>query len=260
MFTLKEIVQATGGKLFHAFKIRKIKGVSTNSRTLKKGELFIAIQGQKFDAHHFIPNVIEAGASAVVISKKEFIPKIEIPTVLVADTTKALGNIASFHRQRFKIPVVAITGSAGKTTTKEMIAAVLQTQYKVLKNFKTENNQFGVPLTLLQLRKSHEIVVMEIGTNHFGDIRWLTQVLQPTVAIFTNIGESHLEFLKNPAGVFREKSDLIRYQSLRGHIIFNSDDEQLKKIYFLNPIPEISYKEELLGMRPVVINKNLEMI
>lgn len=220
----------TKGRLLGKEARVRIKGISTNSRSLKKGELFIAIKGERFDGHDFLKEVVKKGASALLVSSRKNVPKISVPIILVRDTTKALGDIAHSYRSRFNIPVIAITGSAGKTTTKEMIAAVLNKRFAVLKNFRTENNQYGVPLTLLKLKKSHKAVIIELGTNKFGDIRWLTKVAEPTIALFTNIGESHLEFLRSSAGVFKEKSDLVRYKKPSGVIIFNADDPLLKKI------------------------------
>jgi len=138
--------------------------------------------------------------------------------------------VAGAYRAQFPIPVIAITGSAGKTSTKEMIAAVLGARYHVLKNKKTENNQFGVPLTIFKLKRSHDILVIELGTNRFGDIPWLAQIVRPNIAIFTNIAPAHLEGLKNISGVFREKFSLVKYMPADGLVIFNRDDAVLRKI------------------------------
>ena len=167
---------------------------------------------------------------AVVVSKKKSWPNKKIPIIRVKKTTDALGHLARAHRDRFPIPVIALTGSAGKTTTKEMTAAILKTRFKVLKNMGTQNNHIGVPMTLLGLKKSHEIVVLELGTNRFGDIPWLTYVANPTVAILTNIGESHLELLKSPKDVFREKSALVGRMRAGGVVIINNDDRFLRKL------------------------------
>lgn len=208
----------------------KISGVSIDSRKAARGDVFIAIKGKNFDGHNFIKQVSGKSVAAVVVSKKNMIVKKDVTVIYVADTTKALGMIARFYRDKFKIPVIAITGSAGKTTAKEMIAAVLETQYRVLKNIATENNHIGVPMTLLRLNKSHQAVVVELGTNHFGEIRWLTTIANPTVAVMMNIGESHLEFFKNLAGVFKEKSQLVKNMEGHGVVVFNNDDKFLQKI------------------------------
>lgn len=208
----------------------KFKGVSIDSRSFKSGYLFVAIKGDKFDGHDFIEQ-IKKKAGGVVVAQKPFVKVPEnTPVILVKDTTKALGYMARYVRLRAKVPVVAITGSSGKTTTKEMVAAILGSRYKVLKNIGTQNNHIGVPLTLLQLDKTHKVVVVECGTNQFGDIPWLADVCRPEVVIFTNIGESHLERLKTPAGVFREKFFLTKYLDKKGTVITNSDDPYLRKI------------------------------
>jgi UDP-N-acetylmuramoyl-tripeptide--D-alanyl-D-alanine ligase len=151
--------------------------------------------------------------------------------VIVAhDTVKALGRLARHHRCRFKIPLIAITGSAGKTTTKEFIASVLKRKFRVLYNAGTENNQIGVPMTLLKLRASHEAAVLELGTNHFGEIDWLAQNTLPTVAVFTNIGASHLAGFGNPEGVLKEKLTLIDHLAKNGRVILNADDTLLRTV------------------------------
>ena len=141
--------------------------------------MFIAIKGDVFDGHDFIDAVIAHGVGVVVVHKPLELKDPEISVILVKDTIRALGDIARFHRLRFKIPVIALTGSAGKTTTKEMIAAVLGRKYKVLKNEGTQNNHIGVPLTLLKLKADHQMVVLECGTNRPGDIIWLADVARP---------------------------------------------------------------------------------
>lgn len=218
------------------------RDVTTDSRAARKGSLFIAIVGPRNDGHDYIGQAIEQGASAVLVSQAVKITSAAVWVIQVKDTTQALGELAAYHRSRFDIPVVAVTGSAGKTTTKEMIAAVLGRRYNVLKNNKTENNQYGLPMTLLKLRPRHEAVVVEIGTNHFGEIAYLAAIARPTIAVMTNIGASHLEFLRDKAGVFREKSDLIKYTHAQGAVIFNVDDAFLSRIVKQKlPQKKISY-------------------
>ncbi len=231
MFTLEEILRATEGRLINGSQnLHQISGVSTDTRTVQSNNLFIAIKGENFDGHHFVGQAFEKGASACIVSQKKVSVKTSASIIWVADTVKALGQLAHLYRQRFSIPVVALTGSAGKTTTKEMIAAVLSSRYNVLKNIGTENNHIGVPMTLFKLDNKHDVAVLELGTNQFGDIRWLTQIVSPTVSLITNIGESHLQGLKNPAGVFKEKYDIIKYMQPGGAVILNGDDRYLTKI------------------------------
>jgi UDP-N-acetylmuramoyl-tripeptide--D-alanyl-D-alanine ligase len=211
-------------------KAKAVRDVVTDSRLAKKGSLYFAIMGPRNDGHDFIGQAVTNGATVVVVSKRI---RTDIPGVWILnvnDTTKALGKLAQYYRAKFKVPVIAITGSAGKTTTKEMIAKALGSRFKVLKNKRTENNQFGVPMTLLKLRPKHTAVVIEVGTNHFGEIAYLAKIVRPDIAVMTNIGASHLEYLKSKAGVFREKFDLVRFTDDKGAVIFNGDDDHLKKI------------------------------
>ena len=151
----------------------------------------------------------------------------------VQDTTKALGDIARFQRRKFNTPVIAVTGSNGKTTTKEMIAHILSRKFKVLKNEGTKNNQIGLPLTLLKLNSSYDIAVLEVGTNHFGEVDYLTKVCQPNMGIIINIGPSHLEYLGDLGGVFREKYKIIENLEKPYIAILNADDDLLKRKIFI---------------------------
>ena len=226
MLTVEEIKKVTRGTFVQGSISSTVTGVSIDSRKIGKGNAFIAIKGERFDGHDFIRKAVRNGAT-VVISSKKIVCARDVTVIGVKDTTKALGQIAAWHRQRFSIPVVAITGSTGKTTTKEMIASVLAKRFKVLKNVGTENNQYGVPLTLLKLKASHQVAVLELGTNQPGDIRWLAKIARPTMGIFTNVGESHLKRLRTPAGVLREKAQLIKYMEPGGVVILNGDDRYL---------------------------------
>ncbi len=236
MFSLADILQATGGKLLQEPKARcTVGGVSTDTRLIRKNDLFIAIKGDHFDGHDFIVPAVSAGAAAVLVSRADVALPSGSAVILVDDTVKALGRLARRHRLKFKIPVIAITGSAGKTTTKEFTAAVLAKKYRVLSNKGTENNHIGVPMTLLQLNSTHQVAVIEAGTNHFGEIDWLGGLICPTVAVFTNIGSSHLAGLESPEGVFKEKVTLIRHLAKKGTVILNGDDERLRAIGHRRP-------------------------
>lgn len=236
MIPVSEILKKTKGKLINGNSLFVFKGVSIDSRTIKKGELFIAIKGDRYDGHRFIREAVRKGAAGLIISKKTSVVK-NIPTIYVKNTIKALGQTAQLYRRRFNIPIIAVTGSAGKTTTKNLIAAVLSSRYKVLKSLKSENNEFGAPLTLLRLNDSYDVVVLELGTNRPGEIRYLSRIAQPTISVLTNIGESHLERLRSSAGVFREKFNMVKNTDARGTIIFNKDDKYLRKIAKIN-IPQ----------------------
>jgi UDP-N-acetylmuramoyl-tripeptide--D-alanyl-D-alanine ligase len=229
MFTITQIIEATKGILVQGPARARVGSVCIDSRTVKKGELFIAIKGDVFDGHDFIDGIIAKGVRVLIVHKAVKVSDPKISVIRVKDTIRALGDIARFHRLRFKIPVIALTGSAGKTTTKEMIAAVLSRKFKVLKNEGTQNNHIGVPLTLLKLRAGHRIVVLECGTNQPGDIVWLADVARPGVAVFTNIGESHLEKLKSTSGVFKEKWALTSFMGTKDTVMINADDPLLSR-------------------------------
>ena len=230
MFTVSEILKATEGKLLQGNPGAEVKGVFIDSRNIEPNELFIAIKGENFDGHDFVSKVAERGIKVIVVHRTVKIENRDVAVIRVRDTVKALGALARFHRLRFDIPVVGLTGSAGKTTTKEMLAAVLKSKFHVLYNAGTQNNHIGVPLTLLKLTKQHDIAVIEMGTNQPGDISWLADVARPTIAVLTNIGESHLEKLKTLGGVFQEKWALAKAVPARGYVIYNKDDRYLKMI------------------------------
>lgn len=214
---------------------KKVSGVSTDSRKIRKGEIFFAIKGVKFDGHDFVDSSFKKGAVACVVNfewfernKEKFKTKI---LIAVEDTLKALGKLANVYRKDFDIPFIAVAGSNGKTTTKEMIAFVLGQKYKVLKSEGNLNNQIGVPLTLFRLRKSHQIAVVEFGTNHFGEIRYLCEVAEPDHGLITNIGREHIEFLGGVEGVAKEEGSLFDYLYERdGFIFVNVDDPHLREM------------------------------
>jgi len=233
MLTIEQVMGATHGKLLQPGRRRQINHITIDSRKIRRGSLFIAVKGARLDGHDFIGQAVSSGAKFLVVSTKHEAPA-DVAVILVEDTTKALGLIAGIFRRQFRIPVIAITGSSGKTTTKEMIASVLSGRYKVLKNIKTENNHFGVPLTLLRLTKAHQAAVIEFGTNQPGDIAWLARITEPDIGVFTNIGEAHLEGLKSQAGIFREKSSMIGYLRSKGKIIINEDDSHLRRLHTNN--------------------------
>lgn len=239
LFTLNQILEATGGKFIYGSVKMNARGVSSDSRTLKAGDLFIAIRGDNFDGHNFINDAIDKGARIIVVDNA-FRLDIndrnlclrdckDIAFVRVEDTIKALGDIASFHRQRFHIPVIAVSGSCGKTTTKDMIAQILSVQFNVLKNEGTFNNFIGLPHTLLKLNKDTEIAVLEMGTSKAGEIKRLTEIARPNTGVLTNIGLSHLEFFGTLDRILEEKYQLIENLSAPYSAILNGDDNLLKK-------------------------------
>ncbi len=234
MFTVRDILDVVKGRILSGNPEEILTGVSTDTRKIKNGELFLAIKGGKFDGHSFILDAVSKGAGGVLvqdggITNANFkLP--EVPFVSVDDSIRALGDIGNFHRARFNIPIIGITGSNGKTTTKEMTAAILNKKLNALKNFGTENNNIGVPLTLLRLNGEHNIAVLEMGTNHLGEIRRLSEIARPTIAVITNIGPSHLEYLEDMDTVFEAKSEILERMDSGAKLILNGDDEYLRKI------------------------------
>ncbi len=224
-FTLEELVQGSGGRLTSGPRAVELTGVSIDSRTIRQGEAFIAIRGYHLDGHAFCAEALRKGAGALVVADHAAAPpQGDAAVVLVDDTTLALQRLARFHRARFKLPVVAITGSNGKTTTKELTAAVLSVRFRVLKSEGSFNNQWGVPLTLLRLAPEHEALVLEIGMSALGEIATLAALVQPTAGVLTNIGPVHLEFLGSLEAVQKAKGELVQAIGPEGTVVLNADD------------------------------------
>lgn len=234
MLEIEEILKATGGKLICGRRNLCIKDFSLDSRTLKKGDGFIAIKGNNFDGHWFIKKAIKQEASCIITQIKpeeELVTKAkDFALIEVADTIKALGDIAYYKRKKFNLPIIAISGSNGKTTTKEMIAWILSEKFKVLKNEGTKNNHIGLPQALLSLNADFDLGVLELGTNHFHEIDYLAKISKANIGIITNIGPTHLEYFGGLTGVFKEKYDLIKNLENPYLGILNGDDKFLRKV------------------------------
>ena len=233
---VKEIVKATRGRLLSGDPDKEIdlSKVSTDSRSVKKGDFFIALKGTNFNGDSFTGEALCRGAigavTALCLTGRDLQLKGKV-VIQVKDTTKALSGLAHAHRMKFKIPVIAITGSNGKTTVKDMTAAVLSARYNVLKTEGTKNNNIGLPQTLLKLNKKHDVCVVELGTNHKGEIKELCGIASPDIAVITNVGPSHLEFLQDLEGVYRAKIEILSsFKDKRGTVILNGDDKYLVRI------------------------------
>lgn len=234
MFTATEILSATGGRLIRGDPAGAVQGVSIDSRTIQPGELFIAIKGERFDGHRFIYEALKRGGCGVLVNVSGHrIPETAQEeahlrdTILmgVTDTVEALQDLSRFHRQRWALPVVAVTGSNGKTTTKEMAAAILAERYVTLKSEGNVNNQIGVPLTLLRLTAHHQVAVLEMGVSRPGELRRLVTMAVPRIGLVTNIGPTHLETLGNLEGVARAKAEVLEgLPPSEGVAILNRDD------------------------------------
>jgi UDP-N-acetylmuramoyl-tripeptide--D-alanyl-D-alanine ligase len=204
----------------------QISGISTDTRTLVEGELFLALQGPDFDGHEFIEQAFERGACGALVNRS-WVERGEVvagPLLQVQSTLDALGEIARNYRRRFELPVIGVVGSAGKTTVKEMVAAVLERKYRILKTAGTENNEVGVPKTLLQLTQKHEAVVLELAARKSGDIRYLCSIAQPTIGVLLNIGTAHIEFFGSVEGVAKAKGELLEYLDESCLALVNADD------------------------------------
>ncbi|WP_343747631.1 UDP-N-acetylmuramoyl-tripeptide--D-alanyl-D-alanine ligase [Fluviicola sp.] len=231
-------------------------GVETDTRKIQTGSLFFCLKGANFDGNTFAQEALNQGAIAAVVDNPEY--HIEGKTVLVDDVLKALQDLARHHRNQFSIPIIGITGSNGKTTSKELIAATLSTQLNVHFTQGNLNNHIGVPLTLLQLNPTHEIAVIEMGANKPGDIRELVEIALPTHGIITNIGRAHLEGFKSLEGVIKTKTELFDFLAQNnGHLFANKQDEtivnklpQTTHNHFYNDDSELS--GELISLTPFV--------
>lgn len=229
---LEDIFNLPTAVIYNPDAFKNISHVSIDSRNIKKDSLFIAIKGERFDGHNFIDQAVNNGASAVLINEKHLkkIKDYDIPIITVKDTIIALGDIAKAWRKKLRAKVIGITGSAGKTTTKEILSVLLSEKFKVYKTHSNNNNHIGVPLTILNTNEKHDVLVAELGTNHFGEIAYTAQIAKPDYAVITNIGDSHLEFLNDREGVLKEKSALLSETiKNKGKVFINDDDPLLKK-------------------------------
>ena len=212
----------------------------TDTRTLEKGSLFFAIKGERFDGHQFINTAFEKGAS-IVVSEKSFQTPSGCAVILVDDTVKALGDMARSYLKAFRIPVVGITGSVGKTTTKDMIAQILSTQYRVHKTMGNLNNHIGLPLSVLKLTRDHTAAVFEMGMSGMGEIEYLSRIIEPDIGVVTNIGISHIEKLGSRQNILRAKLEICKGMGKDGKLILNGDDELLSGLEGLLSMPIIFY-------------------
>lgn len=234
--SVKEAAKAVGGRLVNESDAA-INGVTMDSRKVESGNLFVAIKGERADGHDFIGQVFEKGASAVLC---DHLPDgITGSCIIVEDTVKALQALAAYYRTLLSVKVIGVTGSVGKTSTKEIIAATLSARYKVLKTAGNYNNEIGLPLTVLSIEPEHEFAVLEMGISDFGEMRVLTGIAKPDYCVITNIGQSHLENLGTRHGIYKAKSEIFECMNPEGAIFLNGDDDILCN------------KRSINGIRPV---------
>ncbi|MBI3399357.1 MAG: UDP-N-acetylmuramoyl-tripeptide--D-alanyl-D-alanine ligase [Deltaproteobacteria bacterium] len=227
---IKDILNAVVGHLITGNENVFINGVSTDSRTIKSGELFFALEGPRFDGHRFVQDVLRKGAAGAVVNSKFKAQSSKFSIVQVEDTLKALGDLAAYWRKKHRIPLVAVSGSCGKTTTKEMIASILKTSRCVLKTEGNLNNLIGLPLTLFSLNNIHKAVVVELGISEKGEMKRLAEICKPDVAVLTNIGEAHTDAMGNIEGVASAKGELFQHIGNNGAAVINIDDPWLLKM------------------------------
>ncbi|MFC1479891.1 UDP-N-acetylmuramoyl-tripeptide--D-alanyl-D-alanine ligase [Candidatus Omnitrophota bacterium] len=250
-FTVKDIALSTGGELFSENAEAVVGGFSVDSRTIKHGQIFIAIEGNKFNGHDFIRDAAEKHASGLIVehSRGSACRGLAEHVVCVENTRRAMGMIAREIRKRASIPVICITGTNGKTTVKDILFHVLSARHNVLRSEKSYNNIIGVSLTLFELDPSHDIAVLELGSNHPGEISKLAGIVAPQTAIITNIGDAHLEGFIDREGVFAEKISLLDSLSAGGTVFLNKDDSMLARAdtggiakKFYGTLPECDFK------------------
>ncbi|MBQ0001542.1 MAG: UDP-N-acetylmuramoyl-tripeptide--D-alanyl-D-alanine ligase [Clostridiales bacterium] len=216
---------------------KEVVSITTDSRKVEEGGMFVPIVGERVDAHKFIPDVMSKGA-LVTLSERE-LPDADYPYIQVASSLQAVKDIAEFYLKQLNIPVVGITGSVGKTSTKEVIASVLKEKYNTLKTQGNFNKELGLPLTVFRLRDEHQIAVLEMGISDFGEMTRLAKIARPDTSVITNIGTCHLENLGDRDGVLKAKTEVFAFVKENGHIVLNGDDDKLITV------------EESNGIRPV---------
>ncbi len=231
---LRDIVTATSGRLLYGADAQSFNGIGIDSRAIAAGDLFVAIRGTTHDAHKFIAQVVAKGVRGIVVQEQNEVvldhsslEKQGVACIAVEDTTQALGALATFRRRQVQIPVVAITGSNGKTTTRQMITQVMARHFKTLATEGNLNNEIGLPLTLFRLTAEHQAAVLELGMNHHGEINRLGAISRPTIGLITNVGPAHLEFLGSVMAVARAKGELLAHIDPKGYAVLNKDDDHV---------------------------------
>ncbi|AFY55979.1 UDP-N-acetylmuramoyl-tripeptide--D-alanyl-D-alanine ligase [Rivularia sp. PCC 7116] len=228
--TLKQLVELLGAQsanLSETALAESFFGIQTDSRIIKPGEVFVAFRGEKFDGHKFVATAIEKGAIAAIVDFEY--ENSQLPVLKVTNTLETYQKIAQWWRNQFSIPIIGVTGSVGKTTTKELIAGVLSTQGRVHKTYANFNNEIGVPKTLLELVAEHDYAVIEMAMRGLGQIAELTQITRPTIAVITNVGTAHIELLKSEEAIAQAKCELLAEMPKDGVAILNYDNPLLMK-------------------------------
>lgn len=239
--TLSELLKAVDGTLLGDFRDETaiIERVDTDSRNIHPGALFIPLVGERFDGHAYINSALEGGAVGCLTARERESYRPDKFYIKVNSTQKALRDLAFWYKSRFQIPFIGVTGSVGKTTAKDMIAAVLGVKYKVLKTEGNFNNNIGLPLTLLRLNHSYDICVLEMGMDRFGEIDYLGDIVKPEAAVITNIGDAHIERLGSREGIFKAKCEILPHIQKDGLLVLNGDDELLSTLRDKSPVKTV---------------------
>ena len=240
--SVRELLEAVGGTLIgpEADLEKTISRVDTDSRNIHPGSLFIPLVGERFDGHAYINSALEGGAAGCFTARERESYREDCFYIKVGNSQRALRDLAAWYKDRFPIPFVGVTGSVGKTTAKDMIAAVLGVKYKVLKTEGNFNNNVGLPLTLLRLDRTHQIGVLEMGMDKFGEIDYLGEIVQPEVGIITNIGDAHIEKLGSRENIFKAKCELLPHiRKENGLLILNADDPMLAALRGKTPVKTV---------------------
>ena len=231
-WTVADAIRATGGRLVQGNPEASLNGFSTDTRSIQSGSCFVALLGERHDGHAYLDDAAAKKVSAVIVGQGRVQPPVSLPAEVavidVQDTLRALGDLARYHRRLFEIPLVGITGSNGKTSTKEMVAAILSRRRRILKSSGNFNNLIGVPLTLLSLEPEHEAAVVEMGINVPGEMARMVEMADPTIGLITNIHPAHLEGLHSVDQILEEKGKLWEGLGPRGVAVVNKDDENLR--------------------------------
>lgn len=230
---VEDIIKATNGKLLIGNLEEKCENFCTDTRKIQKGDVYVGLKGDKFNGNEYYKEALEKGAKVAVISEIKIaddeLEKYKDKTIIkVEDSLEAFGKIAKYKRDLYNIPVVQITGSVGKTSTRDIVANVVRTKYKTLQTEGNQNNAIGLPTTLLKL-KDHEAVVVESGMNHLGEIRYLGKIAEPTIAVITNVGTAHIGFLGSRENILKAKLEILENLKPNGYIVINNDNDMLNE-------------------------------
>ncbi len=255
MIRISEICQFTGGGAIQPYDDFEVGGVSTDSRLVKNGDVFVALEGENYNGHDFCQVAVQKGAKALVVSNLPQPLPDSVVVIKVKNTLKAYQDIAACHRSKFNLPVVAVTGSAGKTSTKDIIAAALSESKNVLKSQGNHNNEIGLPLTLLDLTPQHQVLVVELGMRGLGQIRELAEIARPDIAVVTNVGQTHIELLGSQENIVAAKRELVESLSDSGTAILNGDDTYVREMASATKARKLFYG---LGESADITAKNIK--